>query len=80
MTLPNEMIRTDEQGMFTMKSPAAKVGVRACGYRRGEVTFPALAPKSPVQIALLPFTPKALYLTYYGIGDRELRNSALKLI
>jgi len=80
LTLPNEVIRTDEQGMFTIKSPVAKIGVRACGYRRGEVTLPALAPKSPVQIALLAFTPKALYLTYYGIGDRELRNSALKLI
>ncbi|MBI4619537.1 MAG: GTP-binding protein [Desulfobacterales bacterium] len=80
LTLPNEVVRTDEQGMFTMKSPAAKVGVRACGYRRGEVTLPALAPKSPLQIALLAFTPKALYLTYYGIGDRKLRNSALKLI
>ncbi len=80
VTLPSEVIRTDEQGMFTIKSPAAKIGVRAYGYRRGEVTLPAPAPKSPVEIALLPLTPKALYLTYYGIGDRGLRNSALKLI
>jgi hypothetical protein len=29
---------------------------------------------------LQPFTPKALYLTFYGIGDRSLRESALKLI
>src|SRR4030042_5817558 len=35
VTLPNEVIRTDEQGMFTIKAPAAKVGVRAYGDRRG---------------------------------------------
>ena len=80
VTLPNEVIRTDGKGMFTVKSPAAKVGVRACGYRRGEVALADPTSKSPVQIALQPFTPKALYLTYYGIGDRGLRNSALKLI
>src|SRR3990172_2412739 len=47
VTLPNEVIRTDERGMFTVKSPAAKVGVRAYGYRRAEVTLPAL-PKAPL--------------------------------
>ncbi|HEX8947954.1 MAG TPA: putative glycoside hydrolase, partial [Dissulfurispiraceae bacterium] len=29
---------------------------------------------------LQPFSPKALYLTFYGIGDRKLRENALKLI
>ncbi len=80
ITLPNEVLRTDERGLFTVKSPAAKVGVRAYGYRRAEVSFPAPSPKKPVDIGLLPFMPRALYLTYYGIGDRALRNSALKLI
>jgi len=34
----------------------------------------------PLEVKLLPFTPKALYLSFYGIGDRTLRQSALKLI
>ena len=33
-----------------------------------------------MEIGLLALNPKALYMTYYGIGDRGLRNSALKLI
>ena len=32
------------------------------------------------EIGLKPFAPKALYLSFYGIGDRGLRESALKLI
>ncbi len=80
VTLPNEVIRTDGQGMFTATTQAAKLGLRACGYRRGEIAIASPAPKGPVQVALRPFVPKALYLTYYGIGDRGLRNSALKLI
>jgi hypothetical protein len=80
VTLPNEVLRTDERGIFAVKSPAAKVGVRAYGYRRAEVAFPSPSSKGPVDIGLLSLTPKALYMTYYGIGDRGLRNSALKLI
>jgi hypothetical protein len=29
---------------------------------------------------LIPFTPKAVYLSFYGIGDRRLRESALGLL
>jgi hypothetical protein len=32
------------------------------------------------EIHLQPFRPKALYLSFYGIGDRELRGAALKLL
>jgi hypothetical protein len=35
---------------------------------------------SPQEIKLGPFNPKALYLSFYGIGDRTLRGSALRLI
>ncbi|MBU4128745.1 putative glycoside hydrolase [bacterium] len=35
---------------------------------------------APLEIKLVPFTPKALYLSFYGIGDKTLRESALKLI
>lgn len=34
----------------------------------------------PREIKLVPFTPKGLYLSFYGIGDRKIRESALKLI
>ena len=35
---------------------------------------------TPHLIRLFPFTPKGLYLSFYGIGYRGIRESALKLI
>jgi len=36
--------------------------------------------RTPQEVKLKTFTPKALYLSFYGIGDRTIRESALKLI
>ena len=76
----NEVVRTDANGLFTLKNTAGKIGIRAYGYARGEITLSAARTKSPLDIYLRPFVPKALYLTYYGIGDRHIRNSALDLM
>ncbi len=35
---------------------------------------------TPEEVKLVPFTPKGLYLSFYGIGDRTLRESALQLM
>jgi hypothetical protein len=75
----NETVRTDNNGSFVIKHPAGKIGIRACGYARGEVALPVLPLKAPLSIYLRPFAPRALYLTYYGIGSRLLRDSALNL-
>jgi hypothetical protein len=75
----NEVVHTDTNGMFVIRNAADKVGIRACGYARGEQVLPALSVKAPFNIYLRPFVPKALYLTYYGIGSRILRESALNL-
>ncbi|MGQ9645409.1 MAG: putative glycoside hydrolase [Thermodesulfobacteriota bacterium] len=34
----------------------------------------------PKEIEPVPFTPKGLYLSFYGIGDRRLREDALRLL
>jgi len=34
----------------------------------------------PKEIELEPFTPKGVYLSFYGIGDRKLREDALHLL
>jgi hypothetical protein len=34
----------------------------------------------PKEIKLDPFTPKGVYLSFYGIGDRKLREDALRLL
>lgn len=74
----NEVAVTDANGAFQIKNPAAKVGIHACGYARGEQQVPRS--RAPFGIYLQPFTPKALYLTFYGIGDRSLRESAINLV
>lgn len=76
----NEITRTDNQGMFAIKNAVCRLGIRACGYARGEQTLSSPPPKTPLAIYLQPFTPKALYMTGYGIGDRRLRESALNLL
>ena len=80
VTYNNEVVRTDGNGLFALKNAVGKIGIRAYGYARGEITLSAPRPKSPLDIYLRPFVPKALYLTYYGIGDRHLRESALDLM
>ncbi|HYA14985.1 MAG TPA: putative glycoside hydrolase [Syntrophales bacterium] len=76
----SEVIQTNENGLFPVKSSVCKIAVRAHGYTRAEMEIAAQPSISPVEIKLNPFKPKALYLTVYGIGDRTLRNSALKYI
>lgn len=73
-----EMVLTDQKGAFLMTTQVTGLSVRAYGYLRAERSLPFGAP--PTTIGLFPFTPKALYLTVYGIGSKVLRNAALKLI
>jgi hypothetical protein len=75
VTLNNDVLQTDEDGVFIMKSRGDKVAVRAWGYLRTEQ-----AVTEPLEIKLLPFKPKALYLSFYGIAEQSLREPALKLI
>ncbi len=71
---------TDDRGKFTIDAFLSKVTVRAPGYRRTEAV--ALIPLSGLsqEIKLIPFTPRGLYLSFYGIGDRSLRESAIRLM
>ncbi len=80
VALNSEVVRTDESGRFTLKSTGNKVTVRAYGYMRTEQPVVSSLFSASLEIRLKPFTPKALYLTFYGIGDRTLRESALRLI
>jgi hypothetical protein len=75
----SETVRTDTNGVFVIKNATTRIGVRAYGYARGEVVLPVPPVKAALNIYLRPFVPRALYLTYYGIGSRLLRESALNL-
>jgi len=70
-----EVVRTAADGSFSIESSNSLLKVRAPGYGRLEMTAEA----SP-EISLIPFDPKALYLSFYGIASATLRNPALDLI
>ncbi|HWR58865.1 MAG TPA: putative glycoside hydrolase [Thermodesulfovibrionales bacterium] len=85
VTSDTEVVLTDEKGIFKVKGTTERIRVRAHGYARTDrpvqVPFVSLPFLSSAQhIELVPFTPKALYLTVYGIGSRALREAALKII
>ena len=61
---------------YRVADAAQPLQVRAAGYRR-EAIAPA---DGPLTIRLTPLTPKALYLTVYGIGAPFLRDPALEVI
>jgi len=75
---------TDAQGRLIVPTPSASptgriVTARAPGYRRVRLDLPRDT-GAPVDIALSPITPKALYLTARGLGHSGLRNDALALL
>lgn len=84
VTLGARAWQTDAQGRFSVPAGAARVGVRAPGYRRQTIASvdALLAGGAPGRrsIALQPFVSKGLYLTVYGIGSRTLRDGALQAI
>lgn len=79
VTVAGRVERTDANGVATRPAAGQVIGARAPGYRRMAWRGPA-SPPGMHEIALLPFQPKALYLSFYGIGDARLRGAALKLL
>lgn len=62
-------------GRFRLRAPSARLGVRAPGYRR--VTVDA---GNGLEVRLIPFRPRALYLSALGVGHRGLRQHVLALL
>ena len=68
---------TDAQGAFRVEQvpPHATLLVKLPGYRKARVD----PTRRAVEVKLAPHAIKAAYLTYYGIGDRGIRNRVLDL-
>jgi hypothetical protein len=66
-------------GAFRIEGQGEILRLRAPGYGRRQSPAPEVSPGEAV-IYLDPFTPKALYLSFFGIGASALRSSALRLI
>lgn len=84
VTLDKQVVQTGAEGTFNIDAakpaPAGvPLGARAAGYGRTSLPL-AASDAQPLTIRLTPMRPKALYLSFYGIGSRVLRNRALDLI
>ncbi len=74
----NASVTTDAQGNFKISGLAdgAKLAVSGNGYTRQTVD---VVDQTNVQVTLKPFVAKGLYLTYYGVGNDDLRDHVLQL-
>jgi hypothetical protein len=79
VTLGDRAATTDGSGNFQISGAGSQLGVRAYGYQRAQVDLRQASERDQT-VRLKRFAPKALYLSFYGIGDRTLRESAIKLI
>lgn len=79
VTLGEVEVRTDHDGKFQISGHGDAIGLRAYGHQRKSIAVGESKDHSG-PIALAPLTPKALYLSFYGIGSTKLREAALGLI
>jgi len=68
-------VLTAADGTFRIRAKGRLLRARAPGYRRAEQPLGA-----DTSIFLQPFSPKGLYLSFYGIGSSQLLDPALRLI
>jgi hypothetical protein len=80
VTVGKQVKATDGHGVFAFDVGNACEGVtvraRAPGFDRAEIVYG----KEGSTLLLRPVNPKALYLSFWGIGSKTLRNNALELI
>jgi hypothetical protein len=78
-TMGNTVVKTDSDGHFQISGPGDAAGIRADGYLRTELPLNSCTSSEAV-VMLMPFRPKALYLSFYAIGNSSIRSSAVHLI
>jgi hypothetical protein len=79
VTLNGKVVKTDSNGGFNIEGSRDSIGFRAYGYMRQSVPASEFR-DGPREVTLTPFQPKALYLSFYGIGSSKLREAALDLV
>ncbi len=72
---PSQRVFSDADGQFSITTDATQLIIRRPGYRPLQV-----AATSPLQIALQPFVPKALYLSFWAADLSSKRQQLLELI
>jgi hypothetical protein len=82
VVLDGKSLAADDQAIFVLSASngGRKLGVKAPGYNRIERNLADPLPEGLIEIRLAPLVPKALYLSFYGVGSKALRDPALKMI
>lgn len=78
VTSGRHVIMSDSAGFFAIADGGDSVMGRAPGYRA--VTLPLDRISGKAELRLAAFRPRALYLSFYGIGYKPARDAALQLI
>lgn len=77
VTSGNVTVRAGANGVFRLSGGGHQVFARAYGYGRTSVSTPA--PTEPLVLKLQPFTPHAVYLSYWGVSSAAVREPVLRL-
>jgi len=78
VTTDGQAATTDTSGGFQLDRTGDTIKIRAAGY--GRATIASSQTGASGELRLEPFTPKALYLSFYGVGSKVLREAAFALI
>lgn len=76
VTADGVVVATDRDGRFQLQAAAPTLAARAVGYRRSQ----SVLPREELDIALEPHTPKAIYLSGYGMASPLLSGRARDLL
>jgi hypothetical protein len=78
VTIGSKVTRTGSTGGFQIEGHESAIQARAYGYTRAQVGADDHGAKS-IQLKLAPFTPHAVYLSFWGVGTSSVRDPALRL-
>src|SRR3954469_15848175 len=78
VTLGSKVTRTDPKGQFHILGEGTALGARAYGFSRSFTNVDGRGVKA-LKLELTPVTPRALYLSFWGIGTSSMREAVLKL-
>lgn len=79
VTIGDRETRLGTRGAFRIDGTPGQILVRAPGYRQAALSGADFARSGGV-VKLTPFTPRALYLTVYGVASQKLLGGALSII
>jgi hypothetical protein len=78
VTSGKTVVRTDADGRFRIPLTGGEVYARAYGYGRAAMTMDAHS-ETGVVMTLKPITPRAVYLSFWGVSSAAIREPVLRL-